>query len=62
VEPRHIGAYACVVSDGYANVSSATATLGVTGVNAGLWQGLVGHWKLDGNGLDSSGFANHATM
>ena len=62
VEPRHTGAYACVVSDGYANVTSATATLGVTGVNAGLWQGLAGHWKLDGNGFDSSGFANHATM
>jgi formylglycine-generating enzyme required for sulfatase activity len=62
VEARHTGAYSCVVSDGYAKVTSASATLGVNGVNAGLWQGLVGHWKLDGNGLDSSGFANHATM
>jgi hypothetical protein len=62
VEARHTGAYSCVVSDGYAKVTSAAATLGVNGVNAGLWQGLVGHWKLDGNGLDSSGFANHATM
>jgi hypothetical protein len=62
VEARQTGAYACVVSDGYANVTSATATLGVTGVNSGLWQGLVGHWKLDGNALDSSGFANHAAM
>jgi formylglycine-generating enzyme required for sulfatase activity len=62
VEARHIGAYACMVSDGYTIVTSAAATLGVTGVNAGLWQGLVGHWKLDGNGLDSSGFAHHATL
>ncbi len=62
VEARQIGVYACVVSDGYTNVTSAGAALGMTGVNSGLWQGLVGHWKLDGNGLDSSGFANHATI
>ena len=61
-EARQTGVYACVVSDGYTNVTSADAALGVTGVNSGLWQGLVGHWKLDGNGLDSSGFDHHATI
>ena len=62
VQNIHIGAYACTVSDGYASVTSATATLSISGVSSGLWQGLIGHWKLDGNGKDSSGFANHATM
>ncbi len=30
--------------------------------NAGLDDGLMGYWKLDGNGLDSSGNGNHGTF
>lgn len=40
------------------NLASAPATSPASFIT----QGLVGHWPLDGNGLDVSGFSNHAWL
>lgn len=54
-QPWHIGNYTVTVTDAAGQmVVSDSAGVSLTGVNTGLWRGLVAYYRMNGNGNDSS--------
>jgi hypothetical protein len=49
VQPVNIGDYNVIVSGGFQAVTSASASLGIEGVNSGIWKGLVAYHPFDGS-------------
>jgi hypothetical protein len=57
-----VGYYSCDVTDQTGTtVTSSNASLAISGVNFGLWQGLVSYYPFNRNTLDNSLNGNHAT-
>ncbi len=63
VGPAQIGKYTAVVGDASGKtVTSNEAELAITGVNSGIWSGLVAYYPFNGNANDESGNGNHGTV
>jgi hypothetical protein len=63
VSPAQIGKYTVVVGDASGKtVTSNEASLSITGVNSGIWSGLVAYYPFNGNANDESGNGNHGTV
>ena len=54
-KPWHIGDYTISVSDFYGTVTSNAATLNLTGINSGLWRGLLSYHRFDASFMDAAG-------
>jgi hypothetical protein len=58
-KPWHIGDYTVKVTDSNGTVTSNAAALNLTGINGGLWRGLVNYWPFSGSSTDSGVTGNH---
>lgn len=61
-QPWHIGDYTVTTTDPGGQVISTVATLSITGVNSGLWRGLLAYFPFNGNANDQSVFGNNAAV
>ncbi len=61
-QSENIGFYACDVSNSGGSITSGIASLNISGVPFGLWQGLVAHYPFNGNAADSTPFQNHGSV
>ena len=60
-KPWHIGDYTVNVTDSNGTVTSNAATLSLTGINSGLWRGVVAYYTFNGNFSDQSPRQNNLT-
>lgn len=51
-QPWHIGDYTVTTTDPGGQATSNVATLSITGVNSGIWRGLVAYYTFDGGVSD----------
>lgn len=58
VQPSRIGDYRMVATGPSGSITSSVASVGIRGVNADLWRGLVGYYRFDGNTADSGAFGS----
>jgi Concanavalin A-like lectin/glucanases superfamily/Immunoglobulin domain len=61
VQPPRIGNYAAVIHGLGGSITSSVASLSISNVNSGLWQGLVAYYPFNGNANDAEG-ANNGTI
>jgi sugar lactone lactonase YvrE len=63
VQPVNIGNYTVVVTDNNGNsLTSSAASLSISNVNSGIWQGLVAYYPFNGNANDATGNGNNGTV
>jgi hypothetical protein len=56
VQPVNIGNYTVVVRDNYGNsITSSVASLSISNVYSGIWQGLVAYYLFNGNANNAAG-------
>jgi formylglycine-generating enzyme len=58
-KPWHIGDYTVKVTDSSGTMTSSAAVLNLSGVDSGIWKGLVGFYDFTGGSNDKSVIANH---
>ncbi|WP_461786533.1 LamG-like jellyroll fold domain-containing protein [Prosthecobacter sp.] len=61
-KPWHIGDYTVRVTDANGTSTSNAATLSVTGINSGIWKGLMAFFPFNGNASDLGVFANSSSV
>ncbi|HEV2438381.1 MAG TPA: LamG-like jellyroll fold domain-containing protein [Verrucomicrobiae bacterium] len=63
IQPPRIGNYVVAVSDtnGYIN-NSSPASLSISNIYSGIWQGLVAYYPFNGTANDASGNGNNGTV
>jgi len=62
VQPPYIGNYDVVVTGYGGSITSSVASLSISNVNSGIWQGLVAYYPFNGNANDSSPFGNNGVV
>ena len=60
-QPWHIGNYTVKVTDTNGTVMSNVASLTLTGIDSGVWRGLVAYYPFNGNADDLTDFIHHGT-
>ena len=60
-KPWHIGDYTVKITDSNGTVTSNAAVLDLSGINSGLWRGLVAYYPFNGNANDQTLLTNHGT-
>ena len=61
-QPWHSGDYSVTISQSSGSVTSAAATLSISGVAPGLWKNLVAYLPFDGDASDRTPFSNNGTV
>ncbi len=54
IQPWHIGNYVVTVTNSEGQATSNTATISVTDIASGIWQGLMAYYPFNGNADDES--------